>query len=84
MCTSSLNVLHRPFHAAAVTTVYLFVLYIPLSFLGSYLLDLKGIFIAAAVSPAIVGIIAYLLLKRVLADIRQAPSEVAEEPSPSC
>jgi len=84
LCTSSLNVLHRPFHAAAVTTVHLFVLYIPLSFLGSYLIGLEGIFIAAAISPAIVGIIAYLLLKKVLADIRQAPSEMAKELSPSC
>ena len=60
--TSTLNVLHKPFHAAGLTIMQMFVLYIPLALLGNYLFGLVGIFFALALSYSVSGIAAYLVL----------------------
>jgi len=41
---SSLNVLHRPLHATAIAFIQMFVMFIPLAFLGSELFGIIGIF----------------------------------------
>jgi Na+-driven multidrug efflux pump len=63
---SVLNVLRKPLHAAAINTVQMFILYIPLAFVGSYLLGLKGVFISIAISYTLSGIIAYFVQQKQL------------------
>lgn len=63
---SVLNVLRKPIHAAMLTITQIFVLYIPLAFLGSYLFGVKGIFAALAVSYLISGIIAHFTQGKIL------------------
>ena len=53
---SAFNALGRPIPAVIITVVRMFVLYIPLAYLGSLWLGATGIFIAATVSNVIVGI----------------------------
>ena len=64
---STLNVLNKPFHASALIFGQMVLIYIPLAYLGSSLLGLSGIFGALAVVYAGGGILAHLLVKRVVA-----------------
>ncbi|MFC1810592.1 MATE family efflux transporter [Patescibacteria group bacterium] len=64
--TASLNVLHKPFHAAALTLFQMFVLIIPLAYLGSYFFGLIGIFAAVSVSFIVSGIVSHFVLMRIL------------------
>ncbi len=62
---STLNVLRKPLHAAGLSVLQMFVLYIPLAYAGSILFGLSGIFGSLAVSYGITGILSYFLLKRI-------------------
>ena len=53
---SAFNALGRPIPAVIITVLRMFVLYIPLAYLGSLWLGAIGIFIAATVSNIILGI----------------------------
>ncbi|MCK4694684.1 MAG: MATE family efflux transporter, partial [Candidatus Cloacimonetes bacterium] len=44
ICNTSLNVLRKPLQAAGLIITQMFILYIPLAYLGSYLFGIKGIF----------------------------------------
>lgn len=68
LSNSALNVLNKPLNAAMLTVTRMFILYIPLSYLGSYLFGLGGIFMAVSMSNILIGIIAYFWLKKVLHD----------------
>lgn len=64
--TMTMNVLNRPLSAAAITIMQMIALYIPLAYAGSYLYGLTGVFCATALSYSISGVIAYLVLRRIL------------------
>lgn len=66
LSNSVLNVLRRPFYAAALSIIQMFVLYIPLAYLGSALFGLTGIFGGAAIAYVVTGTGAYFLLKRIV------------------
>ena len=53
LTNSSFNALHKPMIALALSVVRLFVCYIPLAYLGSYLYGLTGLF-----GGALLGIVA--------------------------
>lgn len=61
-----LNVLKKPIHAAALSLFQMFILYIPMAFLGSKLFGIKGIFLALSLSFIISGFISNIVLKRLL------------------
>ena len=61
---SGFNALGKPIPAVIITVLRMFVLYIPLAYLGSLWLGATGIFIAATVSNVIVGIDAYCWTRR--------------------
>jgi len=63
----TLNILKKPLHAASLNLTQMFVLYIPLAFIGSRLMGIPGIFGAAAVANIIAGTVAFFWLRRVLA-----------------
>ena len=54
---SALNVLHRPLWGALITAIQMFLLYIPLAFLGMKFMGLNGIFLGGAISYVISGLI---------------------------
>jgi Na+-driven multidrug efflux pump len=64
--TASLNALNKPLHATALMALRLFVLYIPLAFIGMRVADVTGIFAAAALANFGAGIAGALWLRRVL------------------
>ena len=63
---SSLNVLHRPLHATAISFIQMFVMFIPLALLGSEFFGISGIFGASMFSKIVAGIGAYYWLNRAL------------------
>jgi putative MATE family efflux protein len=65
--TMTLNVLNRPGSAAVLMVIQMFILYIPLAYLGSYLFGLTGIFVAIVLAYSLSGIASHFVLKRVLA-----------------
>ena len=65
--TMTLNVLNRPGPAAVLMIIQMFILYIPLAYLGSYLFGLAGIFAAIVLAYSLSGIASHFVLKRVLA-----------------
>ena len=64
--TTTLNVLHKPGHAAVLMIIQMFGLYIPLAYLGSYLFGLKGIFFAVVLAYSLTGIASHFVVNRVL------------------
>lgn len=68
LSTTSLNVLNRPLHAAALSVMQMFVLYIPLAYLGSYLFGLAGVFSAVPITYFIAGISSHKVLGIILSN----------------
>jgi Na+-driven multidrug efflux pump len=66
LSVSAMNVLNRPLHAAAISIVQMFVLYIPLALLGSTLFGVRGVYGALAVAYTLAGVAAHLVMKRIL------------------
>jgi len=66
MSISSMNVLNKPLHAALISILQMFALYIPLAYLGSRFFGYRGVYGALAVSYVLAGIISHLVLNRVL------------------
>jgi len=64
--TITLNVLNKPVHAAILMVIQMFVLYIPLAYVGSYLFGLPGIFGAIVLAYSLSGIASHFVIKRVL------------------
>jgi len=69
LSNTALNVLNKPLHAALLSVIRIFVLYVPLAYAGSYLFGVWGIFAAISVANIIAGIAAYLWLKKVLGNV---------------
>lgn len=67
--TSVLNVFKKPLHAAALTITQMFIIYLPLAFLGSKLFGITGIFAALALSNIVTGIMAHKTLNIVLRNV---------------
>jgi Na+-driven multidrug efflux pump len=71
LSTVTLNVLHRPFHAAALGIGQMFVLCVPLAYAGARLFDVRGVFGAIAVSYLIAGFAAYRVAnKNLVRDVK--------------
>ena len=61
-----LNALNKPIHAVSLTIFQMFILYIPLAYLGKMFMGITGIFLALVVSYTLSGSISYLSVQRVL------------------
>lgn len=64
--TAALNALNKPMHSAALIVFQMVILYIPLSFIGSKLFGITGIFGALIISYFIAGTAAHFVLKKEL------------------
>ena len=63
---TSLIVLNKPFHTSALVLFEMFILYVPLAFLGSKYFGINGIFYAIAISYSMAGIVSHLLINSIL------------------
>jgi len=59
MSSAIFNSLGKPVSSTIMSLVRMFVIYIPLAFVGKAFFGLSGIFAAAAVSNILAGLIAY-------------------------
>jgi len=64
LTNSSFNALHKPMIALALSIVRLFVCYIPLAYLGSYLYGLTGLFVGALLGVVLMAGISYRLFTK--------------------
>jgi Na+-driven multidrug efflux pump len=63
LIVAALNALNRPLHAAALSVLHMFALYVPLAAAGSHLFGMKGMFVGLTVSFFVAGVIGHVLLK---------------------
>jgi len=61
---ASLNGMNKPLHSTTIALIRLFVLYVPLAYLGSRLFELKGIFGAAFIANILSAGIAFLFIRK--------------------
>lgn len=59
LTNSAMNALHLPIRALSLSVVRLFALFIPLSFIGSWLGGLPGLFVGGVVANIITAVISY-------------------------
>lgn len=59
LTNSSMNALHMPLRALLLSTLRLFILFVPLSYVGSQLGGLKGLFIGGLVANIITALVSY-------------------------
>jgi len=64
LTNSSFNALHKPMVALVLSIVRLFVCYVPLAYLGSYLYGLHGFFFGALMGNLIMAFISYRLFSK--------------------
>jgi putative MATE family efflux protein len=66
LSNSSFNAIHKPMRALGLSVIRLFVFFVPLSYLGSLLADLHGLFVGGVVANIITAAIAYVWFTRAL------------------
>lgn len=64
LSSSTFNALHQPLRAMRVSLVRLFLLYVPLGWLGNHLFELKGMFIALVCANALTALFAWFWMIR--------------------
>jgi Na+-driven multidrug efflux pump len=63
---SAFNAVNRPLASSAITLARMFVLYIPLAWLGSTLWGLTGVFVGASAATVLTGVGAWIWGRRAL------------------
>lgn len=66
LSASSFNALHQPLLALRVSLVRLFIMYLPLAWLGNRLWGLEGMFAALVLANVLTALLAYTLMRRQL------------------
>lgn len=64
LTNSSFNALHKPMVALMLSIIRLFICYVPLASLGSYLYGLQGFFIGALLGNVVMAVISYRLFSK--------------------
>lgn len=64
LTNSSFNALHKPMVALILSIIRLFVCYVPLAYLGSYLYGLHGFFVGALMGNFVMAAISYRLFSK--------------------
>jgi putative MATE family efflux protein len=76
LASSTLNAINRPLISAALNIIRLFVFFVPLSFAGSRLFHLKGLFWGMSTAEILAGAVAILWVREVL---RRAEKEAGAQ-----
>lgn len=72
LTASAFNALHQPLRAMRISVTRLFVLYVPLGWLGSYFYDLEGMFAGLVLANILIASLAYFWMDRHLNRLSKA------------
>ena len=75
--TNSLNALHRALHSMVLSVLRMFVLYVPLAYVGSALLGLEGVWWAAFGANAVAGLVGIAWFRHVFRRMEAEPPAAA-------
>lgn len=64
LANSSFNAMHKPLSALLLSVMRLFVFYVPIASLGSYLFGLQGLFWGCVIANVVTGVLAYIWFSR--------------------
>jgi putative MATE family efflux protein len=64
LANSSFNAMHKPFSALLLSVMRLFVFYVPIASLGSYLYGLEGLFWGCVIANLVTSVVAYFWFTR--------------------
>ncbi|WP_432696281.1 MATE family efflux transporter [Marinobacterium sp. YM272] len=71
LSASSFNALHQPMRAMRISLFRLFIMYVPLGWLGSLLFGLDGMFAALVIANGITATLAYTWMRRYLSRLEK-------------
>ena len=72
LTNSSLNAMHKPMAALVLSIIRLFVFFVPISYLGSVMYDLEGLFWGNVVANLVMAMVAYIYFRRSVAQYQNA------------
>lgn len=73
LTNSSFNAMHRPMTALVLSIIRLFVFFVPVSYVGSILFDIPGLFWGNVIANILMAGVSYLVFKRELSKQRHEP-----------
>lgn len=74
LTNSSLNAMHRPMSALALSIVRLFVFFVPISIAGSYLFGLKGLYWGTVLANIAMAIVSFVVFNNTVKVFKKASS----------
>lgn len=78
IASTALNSMNKPMQASSLTIIQMFVLYLPLAFLGSRFFGIVGIFGGLVISYGITGVLAHLMVSKSI-KVEETALEIVEE-----
>lgn len=79
LTNSSLNAMHRPMTALILSVIRLFVFFVPISIAGSFLFDLKGLFVGTVIANFAMACVSFFVFKRAVTQFET--DAVSSQPS---
>lgn len=79
LTNSSLNAMHRPMTALILSVIRLFVFFVPISVAGSFLFDLKGLFVGTVIANFVMACVSFFVFKRAVTQFET--DTVSSQPS---
>ena len=79
LTNSSLNAMHRPMTALILSVIRLFVFFVPISVAGSFLFDLKGLFVGTVIANFAMACVSFFVFKRAVTQFET--DTVSSQPS---
>ena len=79
LTNSSLNAMHRPMTALILSVIRLFVFFVPISVAGSFLFDLKGLFMGTVIANFAMACVSFFVFKRAVTQFET--DTVSSQPS---
>lgn len=79
LTNSSLNAMHRPMTALILSVIRLFVFFVPISVAGSFLFDLKGLFVGTVIANCAMACVSFFVFKRAVTQFET--DTVSSQPS---
>lgn len=77
LSASSFNALHQPMRAMRISLFRLFILYVPLAWLGNYWFELKGMFVALVIANALTALMASVWIRSYLKKLSRKKAKIS-------
>lgn len=84
LTNSSFNAMHKPMSALVLSIVRLFIFFVPISYIGSIVYDIPGLFWGGVIANVLTSCVAYLWFKQTMREHQADPSfDAAQQESNS-